>query len=134
MNGIVANEITEYRYHLNQNGSITLDEYMNAEMCYVVVPEEIDGYKVTEIAEGAFENRKNILGVLLPDTITRIAEKAFWGCSNLKKIRFGNNLSWIGAEAFAECSVLENLKIRAILLVRKLMDMVTYHFHLFLSP
>jgi len=115
MNGIVANEITEYRYHLNQNGSITLDEYMNAEMCYVVVPEEIDGYKVTEIAEGAFENRKNILGVLLPDTITRIAEKAFWGCSNLKKIRFGNNLSWIGAEAFAECSVLENLKIPSIL-------------------
>lgn len=115
MNGIVANEITEYRYHLNQNGSITLDEYMNAEMCYVVVPEEIDGYIVTEIAEGAFENRKNILGVLLPDTITRIAEKAFFGCSNLKKIRFGNNLSWIGAEAFAECNVLENLKIPSIL-------------------
>lgn len=115
MNGVAANEIAEYRYHLNQNGSITLDEYINVEGCYVVVPEKIDGYKVTEIAEGAFENRKNILGVLLPDTITRIAEKAFWGCSNLKKIRFGNDINWIGAEAFAECSVLENLKIPSIL-------------------
>lgn len=115
MNGIVANEITEYKYHLNQNGSITLDDYRNDEMCYVVVPEEIDGYKVTEIAEGAFENRKNILGVLLPDTITRIDKKAFFGCSNLKKIRFGSDISWIGAEAFAECSVLENLKIPSVL-------------------
>ena len=115
MNGIVANEITEYRYHLNKNRSITLDEYMNTELCYVIVPEEIDGYKVTEIAEGAFENRKNILGVLLPDTVTRIAEKAFLGCSNLKNIRFGSGISWIGPEAFAECSVLENLKISAVL-------------------
>lgn len=115
MNGIVANEITEYRYHLNKNGSITLDKYMNREMCYVIVPEEIDGYKVTEIAEGAFKNRKNILGVLLPDTITRIAEKAFLGCSNMKNIRFGSGISWIGTEAFAECGVLENLKISAVL-------------------
>lgn len=115
MNGNVANEITEYRYHLNQNGSIILDEYINTEMCYVVIPEEIDGCKVTEIAEGAFENRKNILGVFLPNTITRIAEKAFFGCSNLKKIHFGSDISWIGAEAFAECGVLENLKIPSML-------------------
>lgn len=115
MNDIAANEITEYRYHLNKNRSITLDEYRNTEMCYVIVPEEIDGYKVTEIAEGTFKNRKNILGVLLPDTVTRIDEKAFLGCSNLKNIRFGSGISWIGTEAFAECSVLENLKISAVL-------------------
>ena len=115
MNGNVANEITEYRYHLNQNGSIILDEYINTEMCYVVIPEEIDGCKVIEIAEGAFENRKNILGVFLPNTITRIDEKAFFGCSNLKKIHFGSDVSWIGAEAFAECGVLENLKIPSML-------------------
>ena len=115
MNDIATNETTEYRYHLNKNGSITLDEYMNTERCYVVVPGKIGDYKVTEIGKGAFANRSNILGVLFPDSIIKVDEKAFWGCINLEKIHFGSNINWIGIEAFAECSALEELKIPLML-------------------
>lgn len=115
MNDIAANEIIEYRYHLNKNGSITLDEYMNTERCYVVVPGKIGDYTVTEIGKGAFANRDNILGVLFPDSIIKVDEKAFLGCRNLEKIHFGSNINWIGIEAFAECSALEVLKIPSML-------------------
>lgn len=115
MNDIAKNETTEYRYHLNKNGSITLDEYMNTERCYVVVPGKIGDYKVTEIGKGAFANRDNILGVLFPDSIIKVDEKAFLGCVNLEKIHFGSNINWIGIEAFAECSALEVLKIPSML-------------------
>lgn len=115
MNDIATNETTEYRYHLNKNGSITLDEYMNTERCYVVVPGKIGDYNVTEIGKGAFANRDNILGVLFPDSIIKVDEKAFFGCVNLEKIHFGSNINWIGIEAFAECSALEELKIPSML-------------------
>lgn len=115
MNDIATNETTEYRYHLNKNGSITLDEYMNTERCYVVVPGKIGDYNVTEIGKGAFANRDNILGVLFPDSIIKVDEKAFLGCVNLEKIHFGSNINWIGIEAFAECSALEELKIPSML-------------------
>lgn len=115
MNDIATNETTEYRYHLNKNGSITLDEYMNTERCYVVVPGKIGDYNVTEIGKGAFANRDNILGVLFPDSIIKVDEKAFFGCVNLEKIHFGSNINWIGIEAFAECSALEELKILSML-------------------
>lgn len=115
MNDIVENETTKYRYHLNKNGSITLDEYVNTDRCYVVIPTEIDGHIVTEIGKGAFANQDNILGVLLPDSIIRVEKKAFWGCTNLKKIHFGSNINWIGAEAFAECGALEMAKIPSML-------------------
>lgn len=115
MNDIATNETTEYRYHLNKNGSITLDEYMNTERCYVVVPGKIGDYNVTEIGKGAFANRDNILGVLFPDSIIKVDEKAFFGCVNLEKIHFGSNINWIGIEAFAECSALEELKIPLML-------------------
>ena len=111
MNGIVLKETTEYRYHINQNGSVTLDEYINNDVSYVVIPEEIDGYRVKEIAECAFENRKSVLGILFPDSIKMIADKAFFGCGNLKRIYFGKGIKWIGNEAFAECHSLENLKL-----------------------
>lgn len=115
MNGIVLKETTEYRYHINQNGSVTLDEYLNNDVSYVVIPEELDGYRVTEIGERAFESQKSILGMLFPDSITKIADKAFFGCRNLKAICFGKGIKWIGNEAFAECHSLEYLKLPVIL-------------------
>lgn len=52
----------------------------------IVVPEEIEGAKVTEIAKGAFFGG-GIRAVYLPDTIDIIAQGAFDDCEGLSTIR-----------------------------------------------
>ena len=43
-------------------------------------------FTVTEIAEGAFENNKNLTDVIIPSSISGIGDKAFKGCTNLESI------------------------------------------------
>ena len=58
------------------------------------IPETVIYYDktfiVTEIAEGAFENNKNLTEVVIPSTISGIGEKAFKGCVNLQSITVFN--------------------------------------------
>ena len=54
------------------------------------IPESVIYYDktftVTEIAEGAFENNKNLTDVIIPSSISGIGDKAFKGCTNLESI------------------------------------------------
>lgn len=54
------------------------------------IPEQVTyhdkTYMVTEIAEGAFENNKNLTDVVIPSSISGIGDKAFKGCKNLQSI------------------------------------------------
>lgn len=63
----------------------------------VVIPEEVNGYKVTSIAICAFgsvndiygnetEKASNVSEVVIPDTVTEIDKLAFQNCKNLKKL------------------------------------------------
>lgn len=58
------------------------------------IPETVTYYNktfvVTEIAEGAFENNKNLTEVIIPSTISGIGDKAFKGCVNLQSITVYN--------------------------------------------
>ena len=54
------------------------------------IPEQVTyhdkTYIVTAIAEGAFENNKNLTDVVIPSSISGIGDKAFKGCKNLQSI------------------------------------------------
>lgn len=58
------------------------------------IPETVIYYDktfiVTEIAEGAFENNKNLTEVIIPSTISGIGDNAFKGCVNLQAITVYN--------------------------------------------
>ena len=71
------------------------------------IPEEIDGYIVTGIADGAFKESDMRL-VILPDTIETIGEYAFYKCQSLSHMKLPQNVSVIGDYAFYGCTSWKN--------------------------
>ena len=58
----------------------------NGSSSSVLIPDTVEGMKVTEIGEGAFENNTTLESIDLPDSITVIGKRAFKGCSNLSEM------------------------------------------------
>lgn len=67
----------------------------------ITIAENIEGYPVTEIAEGAFENCDLITALILPESLACIDKKAFAKCEGLNVIRFQGEAPKISENAFA---------------------------------
>lgn len=76
----------------------------------VTIPSTLGGYKVTAIAEKAFNNRDSFNSVTIPDSVITIGNEAF-KASALTSIKFGKGLKTIAANAFAFCTGLTSLSI-----------------------
>ena len=79
----------------------------------VVIPEEIEGYTVTEISDYAFQNRTAITQMTLPDTITSIGANAFYGCTNMTKVNIPDGVTTLGDSAFYNCDGLSSIALPA---------------------
>lgn len=102
---------------------ISKDEEINENVTHlkkIVVPEEIDGVKVTKIGnEGEGIYGRVYIGftssyvekIVLPNTITEIGDDAFASCINLKKINIPDSVTSIGSHAFWNCRSLESISI-----------------------
>ena len=66
---------------------------------------------VEVIAEGAFEENRNIELVVIPNSVKRIEPYAFWGCDHLDSIVLGRGLKAVDDYAFAGCRGLEQMVI-----------------------
>lgn len=73
------------------------------------IPAEVNGLKVTSIANGAFAGCKDIVHVTIPDTITSIGQYAFAQCLNLETFTFSKNIEQIGVGAFNETKYIETI-------------------------
>lgn len=76
-----------YRYTVNENaGTVSItglkDEYKSTTLL-ITIPESIEGYPVTEIADRAFSSVGNNKRFMLPYSVKRIGEYAFYNCDNL---------------------------------------------------
>lgn len=69
-------------------------------------------YRVSTIAERAFENRTSIQSVTLPTSVTTLEEAAFAGCVNLTSVKLSDNLYTIGDRAF-EATALQDIWLSA---------------------
>ena len=69
----------------------------------LVIPEQINGRSVTQIAASAFANQTNLFELVIPSTVTAIATDAFNDNPNLTTVTFApnSNLRRIGDAAFA---------------------------------
>lgn len=67
----------------------------------IVIPTTINGYKVTSIADGAFENSK-ITNVIISDGVESIGWFAFNGCTEMKSITIPSSITSIGYSAFGD--------------------------------
>ena len=95
----------------NLDGTLTLSRFNDKEATLVIVPEEVEGKKVTGIGNGAMSGRDNLTEVFLPESISVIGSNAFSGCSNLKTINIPSGVSSIGYGAFRNCSSLEEVSL-----------------------
>lgn len=76
----------EWDYDINSDGStVTIVSYKGKSKD-VIIPDEIDSHKVTEIDSIAFSGRENITSVSIPDSVTYIGENAFLLCTGLTEI------------------------------------------------
>jgi hypothetical protein len=85
----------------------------------IVIPREIDGYRVTSILTGQInfwvgyisDFDKNITSVVIPDTVTSIGNGAFAGCKSLTNVVIPNSVKSIGSHSFFGCKGLMNVNI-----------------------
>ena len=66
----------------------------------IIIPEEINGRKITVIGEEAFANVTQLKSIVIPDTVTEIQSFAFLNCDNLDDVVMSKNIEKIGERAF----------------------------------
>ncbi len=101
-NGLILSQNTDGTYTIT-GCNIFTDE--------VTIPETYNGKAITAIGQGAFQLKRNISYITIPDTIKTIGSMAFYGCSSLVSIYIGESVESIGAKAFGGCSSLEFINI-----------------------
>ena len=127
---------TEFSYEksLNYEG-IRVETYMGSDNI-VVIPAEIDGEPVVEVASYCFANDSSIRGVVIPSTVVEIRELfgnnkcvemviaegveiigygSFHNCTALRKVIISDNITVIESMSFSGCESLEELHIPATL-------------------
>jgi len=106
-----------FRYY-KYGGNITITDY-NGGGGTVEIPAEINELPVKVIGTKAFYEKKNIISVIIPDSVTAIEDMAFFGAwdssrstplGTIANVTFGNNVKVIGDRAF------ENNKLSKIYL------------------
>jgi len=92
------------------NAAITITGYTGSGGT-VTIPSTTNGFPVTSIGAGAFENCGNLTNVTIPNSVTNIGYVAFFGCTNLTSVTIPNSVTDIGVGAFILCYSLTNVTI-----------------------
>lgn len=85
--------------------------YYNGSDTELVIPDSMDGRRVTGIWDYAFCNCKMLTSVVVPEDVTYIGNDAFSMCSFLTSITLPEGLQSIGNNAFSQCSKLTGIVI-----------------------
>lgn len=84
------------------------DSYSKTE---VIIPDTVNGMKVTSINSRAFNKRKDIVSVKLPSSINNIGAKAFSSCLKLTSINIPEGVKKLENGVFWNCVSLDNVTI-----------------------
>ena len=77
----------------------------------VVIPEEVDGARVTAIGEKAFYRCESVVSVAIPAGVTRIGPSAFYACTTLTGAVLPEGIPEIADRTFSLCPALETVAI-----------------------
>ena len=95
---------------LQDDGTLKISKYIGSDTVYVI-PDEIDGKKVTSIGYNAFQKRTSLTSITIPDGVTDIEQYAFEGCTSLSDITLPDSLTSIGLSAFESCTALTDIAL-----------------------
>ncbi|MGO5082166.1 leucine-rich repeat protein, partial [Oscillospiraceae bacterium LCP25S3_E4] len=88
-----------FEYDVLDDGTAYITKYIDKGSKTVDIPSTIDGYKVTEIGNYAFEGCTGLTSVIIPNSVTNIEGGAFRGCTGLKSITVDkNNKNYISVD------------------------------------
>lgn len=90
--------------------SILITKYDGTD-AQIIVPSEIEGLPVSEIATKVFKDNNNIESVVIPDTVRIINASCFSNCENLKSVAISKNIKEIPAYCFSKCTNLQDIDL-----------------------
>ena len=90
--------------------SFTGDGIMYYGPAHVVVPSEVNGYKVVALGWQAFE-ACGMKSVSLPSTITKIGYSAFNGCESMESVNLPEGITDLPQSVFRSCTSLKSLSL-----------------------
>jgi len=90
-----------YLTYAVKDGEVTITQCDPSFEGELVIPEQIEGYPVTAIAEFAFSDCIGIGIVMIPGTVTEIGEYAFLGCTGMLLAYMDEGVTCIGQGAFS---------------------------------
>lgn len=99
-----------FTYILLEDGTAQIVSWDGADVD-LVVPGELDGYRVTSISECAFYDCQSLERVVLPRSIVEIGEYAFSDCDNLSSVILPEGLLRLGDCAFDHCEGLTGIAL-----------------------
>ncbi len=109
---LLGEQAGKLEYQVLNNGTVAITGYhATAGAAKVTIPAEINGKKVTQIGDRAFEGCSGLTDVSLPEGLKTIKKYAFEGCSGLKGISLPGSLNSISQYAFKDCSALESVNL-----------------------
>ena len=76
----------DFVYILLEDGTAEITDY-KGELETLVVPDMLDGHKVTSIGDGAFSKRASLTSITIPDSVSHLGANAFRRCRKLTVIR-----------------------------------------------
>ena len=100
-----------YEYAILPDETIEIIGYNGSES-KVVIPDKIDGKKVTGIGDYAFESCTNLTSITIPNSVTSIGVYAFEDCASLKSITIPDSVPLVGPGAFSNCTNLTSVTIQ----------------------
>ena len=98
----------DFEYTIS-DGSVTINKCVKSGYVAIVIPDEIEGYPVTEIAANAFRDL-TVAEVKLPSGLKKIGMYAFLNCTLLTKIHLPDTLEVLEPYAFNKTRI-ERLNI-----------------------
>lgn len=94
-----------------QSGSLYFDESKYDGDAELVVPDVVDGQRVTQIGEYCFRACDSLTSITLPNTVEQISTHAFFDCENLKTVKLSDGITIIGNQVFFSCDSLDTIYI-----------------------
>lgn len=90
----------DFTFTVEKYDCATLTKY-TGQNTVVLIPEKIEGLKVTKVGDEVFAENSVITTVEFPKTVTEVGDRAFFNCVNLLRVLGTDNLRNVGAHAFS---------------------------------
>ena len=124
-NGIELKVVTNFDYTVNEDGESVTVTGVIGDVTELVIPDEINGYKVTAIKQRAFKNNTTLTSVVIGNNVTELMYETFMNCTNIKTVVVGAGVTATGANTFGGMTGLESITFNS--------ENITFHANTFLN-